>query len=416
MHIFITICGDKMKRVFLIILIIIFNMSINAFADVNIDSDENYIDIGLFYGGSAKSSVTLTCYGNAQTINAADVETSVRYDSDGIIAVDGKEYRGSIILSKDGSGLLTVINRVNMEDYISSVIAVEMSPSFNLEALKAQAVCARTYAIKNRGKHSKYGFDLCTTEDCQVYRGVSAESEKCTRAANETEGLVITYNGAIIDAVYSATSGGWTEDVENVWGSEIPYLCAVEDKYESKDVYGSSWSKEISVSEATEIMDKKGYGLGTVNNIQVVSATEHGAVTELKVTGTQGEKVFKKENCRLAFGTATLSQAFSVTPVYESTAKADVIYFHSGQEIPGKISVLSADGLREISAQGVFLKGNTEKEYYANANASVKGFKFEGRGYGHLVGMSQNGANGMASAGYMYDEILKHYYKGIEIS
>lgn len=380
-----------------------------------VEDDTYYIDIGLFYGSSAKSSVTVKNDEGTFTVNASDVSDSVTYNSDGVISVDGTKYRGSIILKKDSSGLLTVINHVDLEDYIASVIAVEMSPSFNIEALKAQAVCARTYALKNMNKHSSRGFDLCASVDCQAYKGVSVESETTNRAARETAGVVMKYNGQIIDAVYSATSGGYTEDVKYVWGSNIPYLKAVEDKYESKSVYGSSWEKELSVEKATEIMNNKGYELGTITNIEVTESTEHGTATKLVVTGTEGEKIFTKEGCRLAFGTVTLSQAFTVT-AKSSETKAEPLYTCDGKKISGNVTVVTGKGTKKINLKGVTLLGNTKKDYAGSVNGPVTGFVFTGRGYGHLVGMSQNGANGMAGAGFSYEEILKHYYKGIELT
>lgn len=403
-----------MKRLlYFSIIILTFLLCIST--TVSADTETNFVDVGLFYGSGAKSSVTITNADGTFTVNADEVDDSVQYDSDGIISVNGTQYRGSIILKKDSNGLLTVINHVDLEDYIASVVAVEMSSSFNMEALKAQAVCARTYALRFMNKHSSYGFDMCASVDCQAYKGVSAESEKTTQAARETAGIVMKYDGQLIEAVYSATSGGWTEDVKYVWGSNIPYLQAAEDSYESKDVYGSSWEKEITVEKATEIMNNKGYDLGTVTNIEVAEATEHGTATKLVVTGTNGEKTFTREGCRLAFGTVTLSQAFTVTPVSSET-KAKPVYAYGGQSVSGNVSVLSSKGTSKIKLDNVTLMGNTKRNYVGSVSGPVTGFLFNGRGYGHLVGLSQNGANGMAAAGFTYDEILKHYYKGIELT
>lgn len=379
-------------------------------------ADENYIDIGLFYKNDAKSEITLTCNGNEIYIKASDVSEDLVYDSEGSVSVNGKEYNGSIILKKNSDGLLTVINRVGLEDYIASVISSEMSSSFNIEALKAQAVCARSYAIKNKGKHKNYGFDLCAGTDCQAYGGTSTVSVSTALAAKETAGCVITYNGSIIDAVYSATSGGYTEDVENVWGSEIPYLKAVEDTYESKNAYGSTWTRELTVDEATEIMNKKGYNLGTVTDITVVSKTQYGTVTELKVTGTNGEKVFTKEGCRLAFGNTTLSQAFTVTSKSEENDTSRKLYSYDGENVQESPYTLSSGGKKKITLDNVFLLGDTKINYEKTSKGKISSFVFNGRGFGHLVGMSQNGANGMAAAGFSYEDILKHYYKGIELN
>ena len=401
-----------------IIFMIMFSMyCVSVYADNEYSEETDdiyYVNVGLFYGSSARSSVTLKTDESTFTVSADAVADSEEYTSDGIISVDGKEYRGSIILKKDSNGLLTVINRVDLEDYIASVIAVEMSPSFNIEALKAQAVCARTYALRFMGKHKSYGFDMCSSTDCQAYKGVSVESDTTNCAARETAGVVMKYNGQLIEAVYSATSGGYTEDVKYVWGSNIPYLTAVEDKYESKSVYGSSWEKEISVEKATEIMNNKGYDIGTVTNIEVTEATEHGTATKLVVTGTNGEKTFTKEGCRLAFGTVTLSQAFTVTPV-SSTEKAEPVYAYGGHKLSGNITVLSAKGTSKLKLNNVSIMGNTIRNYSESIQGDATGFLFTGRGFGHLVGLSQNGANGMADAGFTYDQILKHYYKGIEL-
>ncbi len=405
-----------MKKVigFTIILLVFF-VNLTVLADDEKINEEYHINIGLFYGSSAKSTVTIENADGKVTVNASDVLEDLQYDADEVISVDGTKYRGSIILKKDDKGFLTVINRVDIEDYIASVIAVEMSSDFNIEALKAQAVCARTYALKNIKKHNSRGFDLCASVDCQAYKGVSVESEKTGIAARETAGVVMKYDGEIIDAVYSATSGGWTENVKYVWGSDIPYLQAVEDKYEGKDVYGSSWEKELSVEKATETMDKKGYELGTVTNIEVMDSTEHGTVTKLVVKGTEGEKIFTKEGCRLAFGATTLSQAFTVTPVY-SVSRAQPVYTYGGEELSEDVAVLTANGKSNVKLNNVVLMGNTKREYSVSVSGPVTGFKFNGRGYGHLVGLSQNGANGMADSGFTYDEILKHYYRGIELS
>ena len=387
-------------------------MADNTITDIP-ENEVYYIDVGLFYGNSAKASVTISCDEGTFTVNAEDVTEDVQFDSSDTVLVDGKKYRGSIVLKKDSNGLFTVINHVDIEDYIASVVAVEMSPSFELEALKAQAVCARTYALRFMDKHKSYGFDMCAGTDCQAYKGASVETEKTTLAAQQTKGMVMRYDGKLIEAVYSATSGGWTEDVKYVWGSNIPYLQAAEDAYESKNVYGSSWEKEITVEKATEIMDSKGYDLGTITNIEVTESTDHGTATKLVVTGTNGEKTFTKEGCRLAFGSVTLSQAFTVKPVSDNE-KADPVYAYGG-EVSGNVTVLSSKGTSKLNLDNVTLQGTTVRYYVAKLMGPVTGFLFNGRGYGHLVGLSQNGANGMAKAGFTFDEILKHYYKGIEL-
>lgn len=406
----------KKSIIFTALFLLIITMCTSVFADKS--TDANTVDIGLYYGSHALETVTLEVDGVSYVVNSADVIDIIEYASmtGEPVSVDGKAYRGSIILKKDSNGLLTVINRVDMEDYITAVTAVEMSPSWHIEALKVQAVCARTYAMRNMNKHSKYGFDLCSSVDCQAYKGVSAESDTTRQAAMETAGQYMTYDGQIIEAVYSATSGGYTEDVKNVWGSNLPYLAAAEDIYESKDAYGSTWSKTISVEKATEIMNSKGYEIGRVTDIIIDSATERGVVTQMTVKGTEGEKTFKRESCRLSFGSVVLSQAFTVTPNSETTTVQKAVYAWKNKMLADKVYVLSSEGVSQISIKGAHFLGNTASAPEPEIKLPATSFTFDGRGYGHLVGMSQNGAKGMAEAGFLYDEILKHYYKGIELN
>ena len=140
-------------------------------------------------------------------------------------------YRGAVELFIDDYGKLQVVNELSLEDYLKGVVPCEMSPQLfpEIEALKAQAIAARTYAYKNMGKFSVLGYDLCPTAACQVYKGYSLESQLSNRAVEDTRGIIITYQGEPINALYTSTCGGHTEDVENVFTDEfIPYLRGVE--------------------------------------------------------------------------------------------------------------------------------------------------------------------------------------------
>jgi stage II sporulation protein D len=145
-----------------------------------------------------------------------------------------KPYRGRIEVFADTRGLLTVVNVIGMEDYVRGVVANELSPGGYpaIEALKAQAVAARSYAFKNRGQFASQGFDLLPTTRSQVYRGLSSEHPLSTRAVDETRGMIATYNGEPINALYTSTCGGRTEDAENIFNQPLAYLrgreCAVE--------------------------------------------------------------------------------------------------------------------------------------------------------------------------------------------
>lgn len=144
-----------------------------------------------------------------------------------------KPYRGRLEVFTNPSGSLTVVNVVGLEDYVRGVVPNELSPSYGtIEALKAQAVAARTYAVKNRNQFASQGFDLLPTTRSQVYGGLSTEHPLSTRAVEETRGMVATYKGEPINALYTSTCGGRTENVENIFNEATPYLrgreCAIE--------------------------------------------------------------------------------------------------------------------------------------------------------------------------------------------
>jgi stage II sporulation protein D len=152
------------------------------------------------------------------------------------VRFNDKPYRGRIEVFANTRGLLTVVNVIGLEDYVRGVVANELSPGGYpaIEALKAQAIAARTYALRNRGQFASQGFDLLPTTRSQVYRGLLSEHPLSTRAVDETRGMIATYNGEPINALYTSTCGGRTEDSENIFNQEVPYLrgreCAVESK------------------------------------------------------------------------------------------------------------------------------------------------------------------------------------------
>ncbi|MBQ9997552.1 MAG: SpoIID/LytB domain-containing protein [Clostridia bacterium] len=393
-----------MKKLMLFFTIFCICFTVNVYAE-----EETVIRVGLYYGSSALDSVEINVDGEITTYTPSDIDGQVDIVPEEFVKVNTYQYRGEIRLIKNPEGKINVINVVDIEDYLASVISKEMSPYFEEEALKAQAVASRTYAMAHLNKHKNDGFDVCQNIHCQVYGGVSMENPKTTKAVDDTKGQVIKYDGELISAVYSASSGGYTESAVNVWGSDIPYLQAVSDEYEEEDVFGHKWTYELTVSKATEIMENKGYEIGVVTDIVINETTERGVVTKMTVKGTKGEKVFNKESCRGVFPNHTISQAFTVTPVGENT----VIYTTGGIVERKNMYILSAEGLsRSILDSVAFLD---KSGVHSMPETNYTKFVFEGRGYGHLVGMSQNGANGMAKQGYDYIEILTHYYQGTEI-
>ncbi len=163
----------------------------------------------------------------------------LRPDNDGFVSTKGRWYRGKLMVKNVG-GKLTVINDINLEEYLKGVVPAEMPSSWESEALKAQAIAARSYALANLGKQSKYGYDLKDNTEDQAYGGASSETSKTNKAVEDTLGLVLTYDMKIISAYYSASAGGMTNT--SSWGGNVPYLHSV---FSFDEEYG-----------------KKGHGIG----------------------------------------------------------------------------------------------------------------------------------------------------------
>jgi peptidoglycan hydrolase-like amidase len=164
------------------------------------------------------------------------------------LQVDDRSYRGIVEVFGNARNTFTVVNELPLEDYLLGVVPNELSPATfgQLEALKAQAVAARTYVLKNMGQYRKDGYDICDSDACQVYLGADTEDPLATRAINETRGVVATYRGELINALYSSTCGGRTESVENIFEEKLPYLVSVSCEYKHPEPRTFRTSRLIS--------------------------------------------------------------------------------------------------------------------------------------------------------------------------
>ncbi len=327
------------------------------------------------------------------------------------INVNGDRYRTSIELRKFPGSNITVINELSMGDYLDGVVPLEIGTTETpFEALKAQSVAARTYAVANH-KHEELGFDLCNSTCCQVYGGYEVENLATNNAIKATEGMVVTYGGALAQLYYFASSGGATANSENVWSKAVPYLQSVEDPYEITKY----WSYSFSAEEMTTHMANMGRNIGTVTGIQAISTSGSGRVTELKITGTTGTATFNRVSTRSAFPTYLPSQVFTIGGDTGYTVKRAGNALES-ISISGAL-VRTASGTSTVSAAGsVYVRDGNGNLVSLQVNSSTSGdFVITGAGSGHGVGMSQRGAMGMASAGFTYEDILKHYFTGVEV-
>lgn len=337
----------------------------------------------------------------------ADIPISI-CGADEITKLNNKRYRGVITLYPSYEGI-TIINEVNIEDYLYGVVPKEASASWPEEALKAQAVAARTYVFSAlNGKHSDYGFDVCSTTDCQVYGGYDSEAESTNKAVDETAGIIAIYDGKAVHTLFSAGNGGWAEDSKNVWGGTYPYLTTFKDEYEDSDnIKGLVWTVSVTPEEIAKGIAKYGGDVGDVTGMEITEKSESGRILKLKITGTKGSFIIEKDKARSFLGLR--SSLYTITPPSPLLMAATAL---GKTEISSPTYALTADGMKKVSSSMHVITSEKVQKVSASSDGT---YTLNGRGYGHGVGMSQWGAYCMSEEGFTYDEILKYYYKNITL-
>jgi stage II sporulation protein D len=345
-------------------------------------------------------------------------------------AVYGSEYRGALEVTAAG-GSLRAVNVLELESYLRAVIPQEMPSSWGnysgMEALKSQAVAARSYALYNLGlgtrRHS--GYHLCDALHCQYYGGKNAETNNTDSAVNQTRGEILTYNGSLIEPHYCASNGGYTELPQNVWSSGLPYYKSTHDPYDDpSNPLGldnfivhrySTWETSIPLESLGSMLVTGGYGNpGEVRRIYIASMFDSGRVGELRIEGTRGTVSLFKQEARFALGLR--SQLYTVREklepcVWIASAPSSAETKNSFPELEGK-----------WVASGYTINNMLTGEHFAVAGDGVKGevpnlgYILTGHGSGHAIGMSQNGAYNRSRAGHAYRDILSFYYPGAEVS
>jgi len=309
-------------------------------------------------------------------------------------------YPGSMRLQSNAYGTYTLVNQVPLETYLRGVVPHEIGQGAPYAAVEAQTILARTYALRNLRRFVADDYEICADTHCQVYYGLTGTSPLADQAITATEGLVLTYQNELVDALYSAVTGGVSAPFSDVWnGSERPYLKAVVDSPNSiwnlsqksladennfrqfinlKEGFNETgrsafrWSRQSSLEQITEdlqrYLKKVKHPLAdftTVKQMQVVERSPAGRILKLVVETDQGLIEIKKNEVRSAFGPPR-STLFYLEPIY-------------------------------------------------GADKTLKGYSFVGGGFGHGVGLSQYGAHNLAKLGRTGEEILNFYYPGTQI-
>ncbi len=282
---------------------------------------------------------------------------------DSSILIRGRRYKGPLVLRKDDGATLTVVNELGVEDYLLGVLPHEMQPDWPVEALKAQAVVARTFAYYNLGKHRREGFDLTADTRAQVYGGVGHASEGVRRAVAETRGEVLGYKSKLLSAFYHAACGGHTADFGAVWGGEeTPKpLRGVVDRW----CRASPYARWKATFEDAEILASLGSRLigGPLKTFRIRRRDIAGYVTEFLVKAG--------------------SESFSLRAS----------------------DFRKAVGARELKSLRLF-----------SVKRRGESVEFVGSGSGHGVGLCQWGARLQAMRGRRYEDILRFYFPGSTLS
>lgn len=320
---------------------------------------------------------------------------------------NGVAYRGGMIIRRFAGSDLTLINTVTLSEYLYGVLPKEMAPDWPLEALKAQAVAARNYAVTNMGKYKSKGFDLCPTPDCQVYGGYRVESPLARQAVDETAGRLLMYEGKLVQAFFHSNSGGKTENSENIWSAAIPYLKGVEDPY-SVGAPNTNWTKAFTKAELEQRLMANLMDVGPVTTIAVSRKSQNDRVLELMVQGARGTVTLTKEQTRKIFGYNDIKSTWF------DISSGESLRVQQGAGLTDlPTAAVAVDGSLDssvVSANGLVARTINGEERITQVLGDT--IVFQGHGWGHGLGLSQWGAKAMAEQGYTYEQILLHYYTG----
>ncbi|MBQ9267609.1 MAG: SpoIID/LytB domain-containing protein [Clostridia bacterium] len=464
-----------MKKFFVFLLVIFSVLGLSAMSMAKVSVPDE-IRIGIYYGSKGASSVTLSSDGglkigtldadgefeliekvgkgesitvtkgsSANSVNVSGIgeigdKNNVPYFMSGknssglyLISINGTKYRGDVEIKRYSDSDMTVINVLSMQEYLYGVVPREIGGNSPIEAVKAQAIIARTYAAKNYNKRSRWGFNLYPTVDDQAYGGYTWENSNSNNAVDETDGMVATYDGELIGGYYFSTSGGYTENSENVWGGTLDYLKAVPDTYEPENLTKKTWKVTLTASEVKSLLASRGINVGDIVDLVPTEFSDVGRVTELKIVGTNGTEYLTKEKTRTYLGldsqwyTINSDAPQAVEYIAEENTnstkrndtkndRTDIYKNGDDEEEEEEKEKVVKPLLQKLLAIFTPAKEDTTEVQTAYAAKTAKTeFVIQGRGWGHAVGMSQNGAIGMARNDFDCEEIIKWYYSGVKI-
>jgi stage II sporulation protein D len=307
-----------------------------------------------------------------------------------LVVLQQRRYRGRLQLTRQGTGL-QAINHVSLESYLPSVVGSEMPASWPQPALRAQAVAARTYALRQRRPAEP--FDLRATVSSQVYRGVDSETDTTREAVAATRSQVLTYGGSLIEAVFHSSSGGTTEASGDLWAQQLPYLVAVQDFDDHSPV--RRWSERFGPDQLSQSFAETGGLL----NLQVLSRTATGRLRQVRIEGPRASLVLSGAQLRQRLGLRSTLVELELVKAADPAASVE-----QGPQPP-----------QQAQQSGLPLPPLPPLQWAEREAPAAVTLVISGRGFGHGIGMSQWGAYTLARRGADHGAILSHYYPGTQL-
>ena len=343
------------------------------------------------------------------------------------IWVGQKRYAGKLNIFISDNHIL-VVNVLGIEKYLGSVVGSEMPAKWPLEALKAQAIASRTYALKQKGNPQ---YDIDSTNKNQVYMGLEAGTYKTKRAVSSTRSLVLTYNNKLINSLFHSSSAGMTENSQDVWKNKYPYLSSVKDF--DKNNPKLRWNKKFSESQLQKLFPR----LGGIKKFEILNVTSTGRVKNVRIHGSYGTDQISGVDLRKKMNLKSTLVRFKFIEDNETKSNDDSLKLLSTNSLEkeplthivraGDTLIVIADQY-DVSVEEIVALNNIKNSSLINIDQKLlvprnslnlkstdKILVVSGYGSGHGVGMSQWGARYMAHKGEKANAILKHFYKGVEI-
>jgi len=323
-----------------------------------------------------------------------------------------RRYRGELRIYTSENGF-NVVNHLPIEKYLMSVVGSEMPKSWPIQALKAQAVAARTYALQQLGRKEYY--DVSATEASQVYLGIESETQTTKKAVKNTHSLVLVYKGNLINAVFHSSSGGRTEYSGSVWRKQLPYLVSVKDFDQHSPHY--RWELEFSPDKLSKYFPE----IGILESIKILNSSETNRILKVEIKGPKGVSLLSGKELRKRLGLKSTLASFELKPVKVSQDNSELIYESDNAwslDDPFKRSKsykFDSFSAKVYPPPVPFQLLEPLPILQAPSKPLQYVLKIIGSGAGHGVGMSQWGANGLAKKGASFKDILTHYYRGAKI-